>query len=96
MRTERLKIGAYKSKELATRAARRVPPPLRFGAALVYVLTHYKPAGRDVGLAKSGFRPTAPRAVCDRSLTLTPMDSRRYRVMRRMIFYHALVPLAWQ
>jgi hypothetical protein len=39
--------------------ARRVPPPLRLGAALVYVLIHRKPAGRDVGLAKSGFRPTA-------------------------------------
>jgi hypothetical protein len=58
MRTQRLKTGAYKSKELATRPARRVPPPLRFGAALVYVLIHPKPAGRDVGLAKSGLRPT--------------------------------------
>jgi len=47
MRTQRLKTGAYKSKELATRPARRVPPPLRFGAALVYVLIHHKPAGRD-------------------------------------------------
>jgi hypothetical protein len=47
MRTQRLKTGAYKSKELATRLARRVPPPLRFGAALVYVLIYHKPAGRD-------------------------------------------------
>ncbi len=47
MRTPRLKTGAYKSKELATRPARRVPEALRFGAALVYVLIHYKPAGRD-------------------------------------------------
>jgi hypothetical protein len=63
MRTERLKTGAYKSKELATRPARRVPPPLRFGAALVYVLIRHKPAGRDVRLAKSGFRPTTPAVV---------------------------------
>jgi len=35
VRTERVKTGAYKSSELATRAARRVPRPLRFGAALV-------------------------------------------------------------
>jgi hypothetical protein len=47
------------SVEPAKNSARRVPPPLRFGAALVYVLIHHKPAGRDVGLAKSGFRPTA-------------------------------------
>ena len=76
MRTQRLKTGAYKSKKLATRSARRVPPPLRFGAALVYVLIHHKPAGREVGLAKSGFRPTAPRAVHDRSLRLTRMRGR--------------------
>jgi hypothetical protein len=44
MPTERLKTGAYKSKELATRPARRV------------------------------FRPTAPRAVHDRSLRLTRMS----------------------
>ena len=64
-------------QELATHAARRVPPPLRFGAALVYVLIYHKPAGRDVGLAKSGFRPTAPRALHDRSCRLTPMGSCR-------------------
>ncbi len=48
------------TERAATSSARRVPPPLRFGAAWVYVVIHHKPAGRDVGLAKSGFRPTAP------------------------------------
>jgi len=34
--------------------ARRVPPPLRFGAALVCVVSGLE-TSRDVGLAKSGF-----------------------------------------
>jgi hypothetical protein len=37
--------------------ARRDPPPLRFGAALSCVVSRLE-MGRDVGLAKSGFRPT--------------------------------------
>jgi hypothetical protein len=36
--TARLKTGAKSFEWSATSAARRVPPPLRFGAALVYVL----------------------------------------------------------
>jgi hypothetical protein len=42
-----LKTGAKTLEQLAISSARRVPPPLRFGAALVYVLIHHKPAGRD-------------------------------------------------
>jgi len=37
---------------------RRDPPPLRFGAALLFGLSCPE-IGRDVGFAKSGFRPTA-------------------------------------
>jgi hypothetical protein len=59
MRTQRLKTGAFKSKELATRPARRV------------------------------FRPTAPRAVHDRSLSLTRDFSKialRTSAVRILIF----------
>jgi hypothetical protein len=56
--TERLKTGPKSFQQLATSSARRVPPPLRFGAALVYVSVTLRKSGRDVGLAKSGFRPT--------------------------------------
>jgi hypothetical protein len=54
--TARLKTGAKTLEQLTISSARRVPPPLRFGAALVYVLIHHKP-GRDVGLAKVGSLP---------------------------------------
>jgi hypothetical protein len=42
----------------AETGARRVPPPLRFGAALLCIVSGLA-SGRDVGLAKSGFRPTS-------------------------------------
>jgi hypothetical protein len=44
-------------RRLAASGTRRVPPPLRFGAAwsMICGLTEL---GRDVGLAKSGSRPT--------------------------------------
>jgi hypothetical protein len=44
-------------KELAIPSARRDPPPLRFGAACSTSLPRLA-VGRDVGFAKSGFRPT--------------------------------------
>jgi hypothetical protein len=42
----------------AKTSARRDPPPLRFGAALSCFVSRLE-IGRDVGLAKSGFRPTS-------------------------------------
>jgi hypothetical protein len=38
-------------------SARRDPPPLRFGAAR-FCMVADREVGRDVGFAKSGFRPT--------------------------------------
>ena len=85
-------------KELATRPARRVPPPLRFGAALVYVLIHYKPAGRDPAGAGRGrvFARTKgrTRSIAYGDAYGQPPD--RYRVQRQMIPNSALVPVAWQ
>jgi hypothetical protein len=43
--------------DVASLSPRRDPPPLRFGAALSCVVSRLE-MGRDVGLAKSGFRPT--------------------------------------
>jgi hypothetical protein len=54
---ERLKTGAELFGRATVSWARRVPPPLRFGAALLCIVSGLE-TGRDVGLAKSGFRPT--------------------------------------
>jgi hypothetical protein len=53
---------ARSSRRGGFRCPRRDPPPLRFGAALSCVVSRLE-TGRDVGLAKSGFRPTGPRIV---------------------------------
>jgi hypothetical protein len=45
------------ASEVVSVSPRRDPPPLRFGAALSCVVSRLE-MGRDVGLAKSGFRPT--------------------------------------
>jgi hypothetical protein len=42
----------------SSRCSSRDQPPLRFGAALFCVVSRLE-VGRDVGLAKSGFRPTS-------------------------------------
>jgi hypothetical protein len=45
------------ASEVVSVSPRRDPPPLRFGAALSRVVSRLE-MGRDVGLAKSGLRPT--------------------------------------
>jgi hypothetical protein len=45
------------ASEVVSVSPRRDPPPLRFGAALSCFVSRLE-IGRDVGLAKSGFRPT--------------------------------------
>jgi hypothetical protein len=45
------------ASEVVSVSPRRDPPPLRFGAALSWVVSRLE-IGREVGLAKSGFRPT--------------------------------------
>jgi hypothetical protein len=52
-----LKSGADTRNQDGPSSARRDPPPLRFGAALFCVVSRLW-VGRDVGFAKSGFRPT--------------------------------------
>jgi hypothetical protein len=46
-----------RASEVVSLSPRRDPPPLRFGAALACFVSRVE-TGRDVGLAKSGFRPT--------------------------------------
>ena len=53
---------ARPSQRGSFRCLRRDPPSLRFGAALSCVVSSLG-TGRDVGLAKSGFRPTGPGVV---------------------------------
>jgi hypothetical protein len=64
--TARLKSGAAKpwGRNHRRRAeTRRHPPPLRYGAAPLCIVSHTLKLGRDVGLAKSGFRPTSPKKI---------------------------------
>jgi hypothetical protein len=44
------------ASEVVSASPRRDPPPLRFGAAVFRVVSRRR-VGRDVGFAKSGFRP---------------------------------------
>ncbi len=68
----RLKSGANYALADGRPSARRDPPPLRFGAARPHTASRQR-VGRDVGFAKSGFRPTGagPKApqVHARSVT---------------------------
>src|SRR5260370_38963708 len=52
-----LKSGAIQPAKAVSVSPRRDPPPVRFGAALSCVVSRFE-MGRDVGLVKSGFRPT--------------------------------------
>jgi hypothetical protein len=54
--TVRLKSGADLPLEVEAQWARRDPPPLRYGAARLCIVSRLE-IGRDVGLAKVGFSP---------------------------------------
>jgi hypothetical protein len=60
---------ARSSQRSGIRFPRRDPPPLRFGAALLCVVSRRR-VGRDVGFAKSGFRPT--ESWVSRPIALSP------------------------